>query len=466
MSIMNITESEPVGRVTPCASPNGEHVDQGLLTTSNVASVSAPPISDEEAFAALALLSPANYDRVRKREAKRLDIRVETLDSEVARVRAEAREEEMFQSALSTLRPPELSTEPVIGSAALTQVAARFRHYLVLPLGAADAFTLWTAHTHAFAAFVQSPRLNISSPEPGCGKTTALDLIATLAPRPLRTESLTAPVLFRLVDQFQPTLLLDEADAWLPQAEELRGLLNAGHKRGACAYRCDGEGNAVRPFRAFGPAALAGIGSLPGTLHDRSICIPLVKAEAGQIPARFDDHRTDLEKELCRQLARWAADNFDALKSCEPVLPPTAFNRLADNWRPLFAIAQIVGGDWPERALQAFNQLTRQTTCASALNHRESALLAAIGDAFRSAGTDRLTTKQLLAALQTAPKLNVHGLVPRSALELGRRLAPYGIESMTVRAGKERGKGYYLADFPAEPGTRVDSTPIAVDFEI
>src|SRR6266542_3810961 len=81
-----------------------------------------------------------------------------------------------------------------------------------------------------FQAFLQTPRLNLYSPDPGCGKTTALDIIASMVPRPLRTENLTAPVLFRLVDQHQPTLLLDEVDAYLPQAEELRGLLNAGHK--------------------------------------------------------------------------------------------------------------------------------------------------------------------------------------------------------------------------------------------
>src|SRR5438045_2040209 len=38
-------------------------------------------------------------------------------------------------------------------------------------------------------------------------------------------------------------------------------------------------------------------------------------------------------------------------------MPPSAYNRLADNWRPLFAIAQTAGGDWPRRALEAFNQL-------------------------------------------------------------------------------------------------------------
>src|SRR5205807_7830197 len=135
----------------------------------------------------------------------------------------------------------------------------------------------------------------------------------TLLPRPLRTENIKSAVLFRLVDQHQPALLLDEVDAYLPQSEELRGLLNAGHKRGACAYRCEGEGNAVRAFRAFAPAALAGIGSLPATLRDRSVLIPLFAADEGQITTRFDPLRTELETTLARKLARWASDNFEAL---------------------------------------------------------------------------------------------------------------------------------------------------------
>src|SRR6266568_6722136 len=138
--------------------------------------------------------------------------------------------------------------------------------------------------------------------------------------RPLRTENISAPVLFRLVDQHQPILLLDEVDAYLPQAEELRGLLNAGHKRGACAYRCEGDGKAVRAFNAFAPAALAGIGSLPATLRDRSILIPLVEAEEGQIATRFDPMSIEIEILLARKLARWAADNFDALAACDPTL--------------------------------------------------------------------------------------------------------------------------------------------------
>ena len=117
------------------------------------------------------------------------------------------------------------------------------------------------------------PRLNFRSPEKGCGKTTALDVLGVLTPKALRTESLTPAVLFRLVEGHEPTLLLDETDSYLKEANDLRGLLNAGHKRGAMALRCEGENNTVRSFKAFAPAALAGIGELPGTLHDRSIVI-------------------------------------------------------------------------------------------------------------------------------------------------------------------------------------------------
>src|SRR6185436_5455527 len=69
-------------------------------------------------------------------------------------------------------------------------------------------------------------------------------------------------------------------------------LLNAGHKQGACAYRCERDGNAVRPYKAFAPAVLAGIGELPQTLHDRSIRVWLMRAAPEQI-AQPSEPRTE-----------------------------------------------------------------------------------------------------------------------------------------------------------------------------
>src|SRR5207237_1276094 len=90
------------------------------------------------------------------------------------------------------------------------------------------------------------------------------------------------------------------------------------------------------------------------------ITIVLLAAEADQIESRFDSLHTEIESMLCRKLARWIQDHFVILQACDPVMPTNAYNRLADNWRPLFAIAQTAGGDWPRRALEAFNYLTNQ----------------------------------------------------------------------------------------------------------
>ena len=293
---------------------------------------------------------------------------------------------------------------PVNGADVLSEVAATFSRYLALAAGAADVLALWTAHAHAFEAFAHTPRLNLCSPDKGCGKTTALDVLASVTPRPLRTESMTAAVLFRLVERYKPTLLLDEVDAYLNEAEELRGLLNAGHKRGAKAYRCEGENNTVRGFAAFAPAALAGIGALPGTLHDRSNVVRLGRAKPGEVAARFDSRRTEWETELCRKLARWTADNFDRLQSCDPQLPETAFNRLADNWRPLFAIAEIAGGDWSQRAHAAFVGLTSSADLdAQGIG---TLLLSDIAAIFTAESTDKLPSSKLaesLAAIEGRP---------------------------------------------------------------
>jgi len=429
----SLTPREPVSPMVP---PAAAHL-----------SVNPQPSADSETFTRLAQLSPAEYDRVRDGESKRLGIRRETLDAEVAKRRPQVSDD--AQGSPVELRSVEPWPEPVDGQEALSQVSERFALCLVLPPGAADAIALWTAHAHAVAAFVHTPRLNLSSPEPECGKTTTLDLLATMTPRPLRTENITAPVLFRLVDQYQPTLLLDEVDSYLNQAEELRGLLNAGHKRGACAYRCEGEGNAVRAFKAFGPAVLAGIGPLPGTLHDRSIVILLLPAEADQLAARFDDLHVEVETALCGKLARWTQDNFAALQACEPKLPATAFNRLADNWRPLFAIAQTAGGDWPQRALDAFTRLTaKEDLDAQGIG---MSLLADIRQIFTQTGATRIASKQLVEGLCALPGgawLEARqGKKPITEAWLAHRLRHFGVNSRNVRLGGQQAKGYELRDF-------------------
>ncbi len=404
---------------------------------------------DQETFLRLALLPPADYDRQREAEAEKLGIRCSTLDEEVAKWRAPENDSASVQGGAVDFPRVEPWPQPVQGTEILDAVAATFNRYIVLPLHAAVVLALWTAAAHIFDAFLHSPRLNLRSPEKGCGKTTLLDVLAALLPCPLRTESITPAVLFRIVDAHKPALLLDEIDTYLNENDELRGLLNAGHKRGAKAYRCESDRHEVRGFNAFAPAVLAGIGTLPGTLHDRAIVICLLRAKRGEITARFDSRRTVAEAEQCRKLARWAADNRTQLESFDPAMPEGVFNRLADNWRPLFAVAQIAGGDWPARAAAAFTAMTATDEMDS--HGIGASLLADIRTIFTDAGTDRLASARIAEVLGTMdgkPWPEFKNGKPITPNQVARLLRRFDIHSRTIRLDDHStAKGYPLSDF-------------------
>lgn len=405
--------------------------------------------SDEATFARLAKLSAADYDRVRMDEAERLGIRASTLDAEVGKRRLTTADG--LQGSGDFIREVEPWPEEVNGAEVLDAAVAVLRRYLALPPHAAEALALWLGHAHCFEAFTVTPRLNLTSPEKQCGKTLVLDVLEPMLPRALRTESITTAVLFRLTHAHRPTLLLDEVDTYLPDNDELRGLLNAGHRRGAKAARCEGDNNEVRYFNAFCPVALAGIGQLPGTLHDRSIVVRLTRAKLGEVAARFDSRRTDAERELARKLARWTADNRAKLEACDPAMPPEAFNRLGDNWRPLFAIAEVAGGDWSDKARSAFLALTVGDDPAS--HSIGAAALADIRAAFAAEGptVDRLPSQSIAARL-----VEIEGRPwaeygkagkPITANKLARLLARFGVAPRKIRHGGETLQGYYRADF-------------------
>ncbi len=101
------------------------------------------------------------------------------------------------------------------GADVLDELAETFERFLVLPEGAADACALWAVFAHTHDAFDVSPILAITSPEMRCGKTTLLELLSALVPRPIPTANLTTAATFRTIDRFRPTLLVDEADSFL-----------------------------------------------------------------------------------------------------------------------------------------------------------------------------------------------------------------------------------------------------------
>ena len=146
---------------------------------------------------------------------------------------------------------------------------------------------LWVVHTYLLDCFGISPRLAITSPEKGCGKTTPLDVLSQLVWRPLPTANASAAAIFRVVELQRPTLLIDEADTFLPENEELRGILNSGHRQGGSVIRTVGEEFEPRSFSTYSACAIALIGRLPATLADRSVPIELRRRRTTNQSSRF-----------------------------------------------------------------------------------------------------------------------------------------------------------------------------------
>src|SRR5262249_33317140 len=149
---------------------------------------------------------------------------------------------------------------PEDGAALLSDVAAFLSRFVAFPSPEArDATALWLIHAHGVEHFESTPRLALLSAEKQSGKTRTLEVIELLAPRSRHTSNLTSAALFRLVGAEQPTILMDEADTYFRSGdqthEELRGLVNAGHRKGAVAYRCVGQNQEVRSFPAFAAVA-------------------------------------------------------------------------------------------------------------------------------------------------------------------------------------------------------------------
>ena len=215
------------------------------------------------------------------------------------------RKEKARQGRKLLLSEPEPWPDPVDGANMLDECCAALRKYLTLPDGAAEALSLWAVFTHVIDAFQIAPRLALTSPEKRCGKTTTLSILSRLVHRPLPASSITAPAMFRTIESAQPTLLVDEADTFLHDNPELKGILNSGHYRTAAfVVRTVGEDHEPRRFSTWAAVAIAKIGNLPDTLQDRSIVIPMrrrVKTERVE-PLRMD--RTPDLDEIARKITR------------------------------------------------------------------------------------------------------------------------------------------------------------------
>lgn len=315
------------------------------------------------------------------------------------------------------------------------------------------AHCLWIAHAHAMDAWESTPRLAFLSPERGSGKSRALELSETLVPRPIETMNSTPAYLFRKISDpaGAPTVLFDEVDTIFGPAarehEDLRAILNAGHRRGATAGRCVIKGKEILTIElpAYAAVALAGLGNLPDTITSRAVIVRMRRRAPGETvePYRRRDHAPE-GNALRDRMAAWATGALAELAAARPKMPQGVEDRDADVWEALLALADAAGGDWPERARDAAVELVAEAKdSAPSFGER---LLADLRTIF--ADHEVLFTEEILRALialDESPWGDLRGK-PLDARRLARYLKAFGVVPKQVRVGMATQKGYAAED--------------------
>lgn len=360
---------------------------------------------------------------------------------------AEAERERQEQEAAMEAFLADFPDEP--GHRLLDDLTTFIRRYIAFPNPYhASVVALWALLTHVYTIFDSTPRLAVVSPEKGSGKTRVLEVLEGIVRVPLRTENMSVAALFRSVENLAPTILLDEIDTVFGAAavgnEDLRGLINAGHRKGASVFRCVGDSQEVVSFAVFAPVALAGIGRLPDTIADRSIFIRLRRRAPGEKvePFRFRK-ATPLAHALRDRCQAWAIRHAGALADTEPDMPAGVNDRPADVWEPLFAVADAAGGVWPKKARDAAADLlgSSKEDDDQSLGAR---LLADIHGVFKEANhPERMSSKSLVEALKEHEDGFWDDQDPRlTQSRLASLLKGYGIKSKSIRFGTKVPRGY------------------------
>lgn len=341
------------------------------------------------------------------------------------------------------------------GAALLEEVYGVLERYVVFPSGkAAVAVTLWVAASHAQPAWEHATRLAIKSPVKRYGKSRLLDLLEALCHDPLLTVNISPAALVRTIGESDPpTVLVDETDTVFgkrrgersDQAEDLRGILNAGHQRGRPYIRWDPAARQAERCPTFAMAALAGIGDLPDTIEDRAVVVTMRRRAPGERVAPLRRRDLPALAELRDRLHAFIRAHLAELEAVIPAMPVE--DRAADVWEPLVAVADLAGDGWPGLARDACRTLTTDAAADTESTASER-LLADLQAVFGDAGA--LYTTTLLDRLhkrEEAPWADWYGK-GLDARGLARLLRPYGVRSKSVREGGtgEALKGYAVED--------------------
>jgi putative DNA primase/helicase len=399
--------------------------------------------------------------RMIKAAAKEYGISAESIKAEVARLqKAEAKPEAEDKIVAHWAGEP--WPYKVDGAKLFDDICTRIESHLVMSKNALMISAAWAMFTWFHDECVHSPMFVTTSPAPECGKSTLLGLLKYLTRRGFLVSNTTSAPVYRAVEAWHPTLLLDEADRTFRRDPELGQIFNSGWTRGSGVLRCHPETLEPENFDTFTPKAIGLIGlRMEHATISRSIVIRLERKLPDQACADFLHIDDDKLARLRAKLSRFAADNAVAFREAKPAGVEGFANRLWANWRPLLAIADLCGK----------GEDLRKAAAATATRADAQTLgVIMIGDMIsimEKRGADGLHSDDIipdLHAMEDRP-WNEWGMKikkPISKHQLASLLKPFEIAPGQVWVGSKNLRGYKLDDLKAANaryGAKPSDTP-------
>ncbi|HEV2962886.1 MAG TPA: DUF3631 domain-containing protein [Candidatus Angelobacter sp.] len=349
----------------------------------------------------------------------------------------------------------------------INQLTDFYRQYLSCSSEQLDLLALWTLHSYSFTEAPFSPSLNIHSREKHSGKTVCLQLLSLLCEHSwMHTAAAPALLLRQLTNDepndFRGTLLLDDCHATFGASRmnvKLQGLLTARFQHDARYTIEFKDQDGQRDFNeipVYFPMAFAGQGRMHPCLAERSIPIALEPKPLGAPcqPFRFFAAQ-QLARPLAERLRQWGATTVELFANIVPYkedqFPAQLSWRQRDCAEPLLHIADLIGGQWPQRARQALVHVFALAAFEDFYSSKQ--ILSDIRDVFAAkANLDWISTADLLVHLHTLDDRRWDEwnkgkpMVPKNLAGL---LEPFGIHPKNNRTGLDNDKvikGYYLED--------------------
>jgi hypothetical protein len=359
---------------------------------------------------------------------------------------------------------PQPAAEPVVLSRLLDEIKSAIQAHVVIPEQAATALAVWVVHTYVYKERDAVAYVAIESPEKRCGKTTLLSVLAGLASRSLVASNITVGALFRAIDEYGPTLLIDEADTYLTGNGVMRGILNCGNTwRTAFVIRLQStatedqslataqeaapeEGprreKLVR-YDCYCPKVVAMIGKVPDTIADRSIVVRMQR----KLVAEKCLPLTEFKPEgLVRKCVRFAADNSLPVSQAAQTRLPGLNDRAADTYEPLAVLAAIAGDKWYGQLRDAAAWLAGEEIH----NLQGAGLLLDLLEIMIGEQGAKILSRVLVDRLSGGegwvPSVHFEGKRV-TEVEIARVLANYGVKPRNIRVGTSVGRGYIGTDF-------------------